>query len=266
MILINGNLEHRIDVSDRGLQYGDGLYETIAVRQGQPVRLPAHLTRLKMGCERLAIPVQTLDALTDEIAQIVRGSSSAILKVIVTRGIGSRGYRQPEIIQPTRIISLHPFPDYPDSYQQQGINIRFCKTRLGLNPDLAGIKHLNRLEQVLARAEWTDPAIQEGLLSDVLGRVIEGTMSNLFFVKTNVLYTAPVTQSGVAGIMRDLVMELAQLHKIPVEQRFFDHERLMTADEIFVTNSIIGIWPVKRLQELRFEVGPISRRFMAWLA
>jgi 4-amino-4-deoxychorismate lyase len=149
MILLNGIPQTHIEISDRGLQYGDGLFETISVYNGKAIFLAQHIDRLTASCQRLLIPAPDLDTLHAEIKQLCQGVEQAVLKIIITRGSGGRGYRQPDTIQASRILSLHPFPNYPDSYQQQGITARFCDTRLGLNPTLAGMKHLNRLEQVL---------------------------------------------------------------------------------------------------------------------
>ncbi|NOT84070.1 MAG: aminodeoxychorismate lyase [Methylococcaceae bacterium] len=265
MVLINGKSEQYLNITDRGLQYGDGLFETVHVNQGQPVFLHEHLHRLKQGCERLLIPCPALDVLSKEAIQLASPSTQAVLKIIVTRGSGGRGYRQPDCIMPTRILSLHPYPDYPAHFKQLGVVARFCQTRLGLNPSLAGIKHLNRLEQVLARAEWQDAGIQEGLMLDALDRVIEGTMSNLFYIKNQTLITAPLTFSGVAGIMRAQILRLATLHDLPVKQVYFSQEALLAADELFLTNSIIGIWPVKQLEQQVFPVGEATQKMMASL-
>ena len=267
MIMINGVIKDSIDVADRGFQYGDGLFETIEVRGGRPVFVDFHLERLKLGCQRLLIPFPSAELLSYELGELCRSkiSASAVLKIIVTRGSGGRGYRQPDDIKPTRVLSLHPHPDYPQTYQQQGIVARFCTTRLGLNPTLAGIKHLNRLEQVLARAEWHDPAIQEGLMLDGHGYVIEGTMSNLFYVKNNSLYTASLNNSGVAGIMRNIIITLAAAQDIPVIEHQFTRQELLSADEIFVCNSIIGIWPVKQIAMLNFAAGLITKTLQTQL-
>ncbi len=262
MFLVNGNPENRLEISDRGLQYGDGLFETIAYQHQQPQHLIAHLERLAIGCQRLAIPCPSFDLFINDIDQLALDQNPAVVKIIVTRGCGGRGYRQPDSIQPTRIISQHPFPDYPVSYIQQGIAAFFCKTRLSINPLLAGMKHLNRLEQVLARAEWSDSTFQEGIMMDSLDRVIEGTMSNLFFIKQSILYTAPLRDSGVAGIMRALVIQYAQAHQIKIQEVYYDRAQLLAADEIFVTNSIIGIWPVSLLDNQLLAVGPITQTLM----
>lgn len=272
MMLINGESKRQLDISDRGFQYGDGLFETIAVKNRLAVFLDRHLQRLNIGCQRLGIPFPDTDLLNLEISKLiqqwVRGTDStqAVLKIIVTRGSGGRGYRPPDAIQPTRIVSLYPYPDYPQHYTEQGIIARFCSTRLGLNPHLAGLKHLNRLEQVMARSEWTDPGIQEGLMLDVNDHVIEGTMTNLFYSKNKRLYTAALAQSGVAGIIRGIILELAVDHNLPVNEQLITKNQLLSADEVFVCNSIIGIWPIKQIENSHFSVGPITRSFQSWLA
>jgi len=267
MILINGESKEHIEISDRGFQYGDGLFETIEVRDGLAVFLERHLERLNSGCQRLGIPFPGMDLLSLETNELSRRStpSRAVLKIIITRGSGGRGYRQPDVIQPTRVLSLHPYPDYPDVYPEQGIVARFCTTRLGLNPALAGIKHLNRLEQVVARSEWNDASIQEGLMLDVNNHVIEGTMTNLFYIKNSDLYTAPLTQSGVAGIIRRIIMTLAADHGLSVIEHEFTKDELLSADELFVCNSIIGIWPIRQIEAAHFSVGPITQSIQSWL-
>ncbi|MDD1614742.1 MAG: aminodeoxychorismate lyase [Methylococcaceae bacterium] len=266
MMLVNGECKEHIEISDRGFQYGDGLFETIAVTNGQPVFLDWHLDRLNAGCRRLYIPFPGTELLTLEAQKLCRHSSKAVLKLILTRGSGGRGYRQPDVIQTTRVLSLHPFPDYPGSYKEQGIAARFCNTRLGLNPALAGIKHLNRLEQILARAEWTDPDIQEGIMLDMNEHIIEGTMTNLFYIKNNTLYTSSLIQSGVAGIMRSIIMTISPGHGLSVIEHTFTKDELLFADEVFVCNSIIGIWPVKQIATTYFPMGLITRQIQIWLA
>jgi 4-amino-4-deoxychorismate lyase len=263
MILINGEYQTHIEVIDRGFQYGDGLFETIAVHNGLAVFLTQHLDRLTAGCHRLHIPAPDTDLLRAEVKQLCQDEDveHAVLKIIITRGSGGRGYRQPDDIQTTRVLGLHSYPDYPEEYAQQGITARFCSTHLGLSPVLAGIKHLNRLEQVLARAEWNDiNSVQEGIMLNVNEHVIEGTMSNLFYSKNDQLYTADLTQSGVAGIIRAMIMS----HE-PVVEHDFDQDELLTADELFVCNSVIGIWPIKQLSHHCFAVGSKTRELQNWL-
>ena len=266
MILVNGECREHIEISDRGFQYGDGLFETIAVINGQPVFFDRHIDRLNAGCRRLYIPFPGTELLAFEAQKLSEHSSNAVLKLILTRGSGGRGYRQPDVIQTTRVLSLHPFPDYPGSYKEQGIVARFCDTRLGLNPALAGIKHLNRLEQILARAEWTDPAIQEGIMLDINGHVIEGTMTNLFYVKNHTLYTSGLTFSGVAGIIRGILMAISSVQGISAIEHIFTQDELLSADEIFVCNSIVGIWPVRQIAKTCFPIGEITLQLQTGLA
>ena len=265
MILVNGEYNDQIDLSDRGFQYGDGLFETIAVKDGKPVSFDRHLARLKVGCERLFIPFPGTELLTFEAQELSRQSSDSVLKIILTRGSGGRGYRQPDVIKTTRVLSLHPFPEYSPTYKEEGIIARFCNTRLGINPTLAGIKHLNRLEQVIARAEWFDPSIQEGIMLDINDHVIEGTMTNLFYAKNNTLYTSPVDRSGIAGIIRGIIIQISSKIGHPVVEHKFTRKQLLSADELFLTNSIIGIWPVRQIDNAFFEKGLITQRLQAML-
>ena len=265
MILVNGVETDCIPVNDRGFQYGDGVFETIEVSAGRPIFLTQHLARLSESCVRLKIPKPDTDQLTDEVCHICKQANQAVAKIIITRGVGGRGYRQPEMIQPTRVISLHPFPDYPQTYSEQGINARFCSARLGLNPMLAGIKHLNRLEQIMARAEWDDNTIQEGIMLDVNNRIIEGTMTNLFYVKNNVTYTSALQFAGVAGVVRGIVKELLKESYLTLVEHEFGKKTLYAADEVFVCNSIIGVWPVKQIGNVHFAVGKLTRQLQDWL-
>ncbi len=265
MILVNGESRHTVDVKDRGFQYGDGLFETIEIKQGSPVFLQQHFSRLAKGCDVLGIPFPGVRLLTEEIQKLLLNSSRAVLKLMITRGSGGRGYQQPEKIKPTRIVSLHPFPDYPNHYKLNGIKARFCHHRLSYNPVLAGLKHMNRLEQILARAEWGSPEFQEGLMRDMDGHVIEGTMSNLFLVKKNKLYTPKLERCGVAGIIRSIIMEAAERDGLEVSQNILNTQDVISADELFLTNSVIGLWPVRSIDHHQFEIGDMTRKALDWL-
>jgi 4-amino-4-deoxychorismate lyase len=265
-VLINGATEDRVSSLDRGLLYGDGLFETIAVSNGEPVYWSRHMARLQAGCERLGIPWVDADRLADEARGLLQGVDRCVLKIVVTRGTGGRGYRPPPEPQPTRIIQRHPWPDFPARCGEQGVTVRLCEQRLGYNPLLAGIKHLNRLDQVMARQEWTDPDIMEGLMADTNGNLIEGTMSNLFVVQDQVLITPELGRCGVAGIMRAAVMELAGELPLQVALRDFGMTALLQADEVFLTNSVIGIWPVVRLGEHSWPKGKATQQLQQRLA
>jgi 4-amino-4-deoxychorismate lyase len=261
-MLINGATQNTIDISDRGFQYGDGLFETIHIWQNQPLFLTQHLNRIHFGCQRLQIPEIDDTILRNDIKKSLLHLSSehAVLKIIITRGKGGRGYRQPDQINPTRVLSLHPYPNYPIEYQTQGICARICETRLGSNPTLAGIKHLNRLEQILARAEWHDHSIQEGLMLDINDHVIEGTMTNFFYVKSGCLYTALIKNNGIAGIIRDWIMRIATQFTLNVVEQPLTLDNVYTADELLLCNSIIGIWGIRQLEDRHYSIGPITKQ------
>ena len=261
MFLLNGVKAESLSLQDRGLQYGDGLFETIAVHKQQLEFWQYHMQRLLAGCQRLRLPPPDPKLLLAEARQLLDGGSDAVLKIIITRGQGGRGYRAASEAEsnPSRILAVYDLPEYPAENQSNGIRVRYCDTRLATSPTLAGIKHLNRLEQVLARSEWQDEAIFEGLMLAAHGRVTEGTMSNLFFVKAGVLHTPDLCNSGVAGIMRDVVLKFAQQQKIPVAIGHYSQTDIATADEIFICNSLIGIWPVRQLEQQLFAIGPVTK-------
>jgi len=259
MMLINGETTALLPVSDRGLQYGDGLFETLAVIDGEPRQWRRHMARLAKGCRALQLPLPDSDLLLAEAIQLCRDESQAVLKLIITRGSGGRGYRYADEIGATRILSIHPWPDYPSHYYQQGATLTLCETPLGINPRLAGIKHLNRLEQVLARNEWRGSDIQEGVMCDVEGNVIEGTMSNLFIIEGERLITPDLSLCGVEGVVREAVLEIARQCAIQTSIELVSVERLKAASACFITNSLIGLWPVRRLDDINYAQGEISQ-------
>jgi 4-amino-4-deoxychorismate lyase len=257
-VLIDGHPGECLPVTDRGLSYGDGLFETLALEDGGPCLWERHLERLAAGCRRLGIAAADPGLLRHEAVEAIAGRRDGVLKIILTRGSGGRGYRPDPAARPRRILQWFPAPGYPPSWSVEGVRARFCTTVLGRNPRLAGIKHLNRLEQVLARAEWSDPAIAEGLMLDSEGLVIEGTMSNLFLERDGRLLTPRLDRAGVAGVLRALVLEQARAQGIRCEQRDLTPQDLLTADALFLSNSLIGIWPVRRLGERRYGLGALT--------
>jgi len=251
--LIDGAPAATVPVTDRGLHYGDGLFETIAVVDGRPCLWDRHLARLRHGCRRLAIPCPETDLLLDEALSLTGGLARAVLKVIVTRGDGGRGYRPPRPATPRRVLRVSAWPDYPESWGSAGVRVRYCQTRLGHQPLLAGLKHLNRLEQVLARAEWDDPDVAEGLMLDPDGQLIEGTQTNLFAIAGGRLLTPPLDRCGVAGVVRGLVLDLARGLGLPVAEEPLDPARLERADGLFLTSSLAPLWPVRELAGRPFD-------------
>jgi len=248
-----------LSLKDRGLAYGDGVFETIAVRGGRPLLLARHLQRLENGCRRLVLKVDPV-ALSIELEAYALRLGDGVLKLIVTRGDSLRGYATDPSAPVRRILQGNPPPAYPAAHAEQGVHLFPCTVRLSEQPLLAGLKHLNRLEQVLARAEWTDAQYAEGLMLDASGRVIEGVFSNLFLVRDGALITADLSRCGVAGVMRAELLFQAESLGIATDITDIPLEQLHQADEVFVCNSVYGVWPVRACGSARWSVGPLTRK------
>jgi len=256
-----------VPVLERGLHYGDGLFETIACEGGRPRLLDRHLRRLAAGCERLGFVGADGAALSEEVRGLAAGTSRAVVKLLLTRGVSrARGYATTGSERVTRIALRYTWPAEDPAHREQGVRVRLATLRLGENPSLAGIKHCNRLEQVLARREWTDPAISEAVMFSSSGAVVSGTMSNVFLVRESKLLTPCVDRCGVAGVMRGVVMEIAAAAGLSVEERRLDRADLARAEELFLTNALLGIRPVRELEGTRLSVGPVTRRLQAQLS
>jgi 4-amino-4-deoxychorismate lyase len=247
---INGRSSTRIDPRDRGLQYGDGVFETMRVHRGQVRLLEFHLERLYAGCRRLAIMGPSRTVLRRELERTAALRSEGVLKLIVTRGASShRGYRPTGREKCTRILALHALPRGLLRDARTPVRVRLCATPLGLNPGLAGLKTLNRLESVLARAEWRDAGIWEGLMRDVDENIVCGTMSNLFLKRGSSLVTPLLDRCGVAGVMRRWILETAGGLKLrPVERRIRWRD-LSEAEEVFMSNAVVGLRSVGSIQQ-----------------
>jgi 4-amino-4-deoxychorismate lyase len=264
-ILVNGRPRRTVDVLDRGFQYGDGVFTTIAVRAGIPLFLDRHLDRLQRDCAAVGMPWVGKDTLLREVEQVLTNQGDGVLKIQLTRGVGGRGYRPPASVAPTRVIALHPSVSYPASHEQDGVVVRLCSTPLGINPCLAGIKHMNRLEQILARSEWGDSDYAEGLMFDQDDQLVEGTMSNVFLVRDGRLLTPVLDRCGIQGVMRSILIEAARGLGFEVYECRLTAKELERADEVFLSNSVIGLWPVRRVEGRAYEIGSITRRMREWL-
>lgn len=265
-MLLNGQPATAITLQDRGLAYGDGLFETILVRAGNPLLLEEHLARLQHGCAILGL-VPDMPALRQELATVLAdvAGTDCVLKILLTRSAGGRGYR-PASDSCNRILTRHPAPDYRPHEPAQGIAMFVCRQRLARQPVLAGLKHLNRLEQVLASREWPDDSVLEGLMLDTEGFVIEGTRSNVFAVIDGKLLTPMLDQCGVAGVMRDWLL---RRFGGSASSGHFTLAQLQRASEVFVCSSVIGVWPVTTLQcgndRWTYPVGPATAQAQAWM-
>jgi 4-amino-4-deoxychorismate lyase len=271
LIAVNGVVGAQLSPLDRGLAYGDGLFETCKLQKGTISLWKYHSERLLAGCQKLSIPL-SLAVLETQLYSLisVSGLSDAVVKITVTRGQGGRGYKPPEVAQPSIIIGVYPAAVYPAANAEDGVRVHLCTLRLGHNPALAGLKHLNRLEQVLARAEWSEDTIAEGLLLDGNDNLIEAVFSNIFMVKNNELLTPDLTTAGVSGVMRRYILDdLAPALAIKTKVRQLGLADLYAADEILLCNSLYGIWPVCEIladQPLQKKPGPMTRQLQKGLA
>jgi 4-amino-4-deoxychorismate lyase len=184
--------------------------------------------------------------------------ADCVVKIVVSRGEGGRGYGVPDSVSPNRVVLAAPAPNYPEHFWHAGVKLHVCDMRICHQPRLAGIKHLNRLENVLARMEWDDPGTPEGLLLDAEGWVVEGTMSNLFMRQGKILRTPDLSACGVAGLQRERILNYAAQLDLTPEITQFSLPILLAADEVFICNSVIGVWPVKQIGTQPIALGPIA--------
>lgn len=258
MIIVNGTPSETLAVRDRACMYGDGVFRTMVLRNGVIRCWRGHYEKLAADCAALELRCPDREALNRDIEQIVARQPDGVVKIVVSRGEGGRGYAVEPAQNVTRLVMATSLPDYPENWVTQGVAARTCALRIAHQPRLAGIKHLNRLENVLARREWHDPEIAEGLMLDRDGSVIEGTMSNLFVRHQQTLSTPDLSRCGVAGLQRARIMRLALRLGLRVQVTDIRLETLLRADEAFLCNSVIGVWPIRALDGARLPVGPAA--------
>ena len=255
-VLVNGDAIEHVSALDRGLAYGDGLFESLRLVGAVAPLWSRHMQRLSDGCRRLRIPAPDAGQLWREVLQVSQDMPQSVVRISVTRGLGQRGYAPPAVVQPTRVVAAFALPAAIGDAHVYGVHVRLCNLRLAEQPVLAGIKHLNRLEQVLARAEWDDPAIAEGVLCDGHGRVISATMANLFAVVDGELLTPALDRCGVAGVARAEVLSACPQARVGE----LTLDALLGAREVFLTSSVRGILPVQSLAERVYAPGALSRQ------
>ena len=254
--LVNGSHNLGLDALDRGLAYGDGVFETIALRQGQVQLWQGHCQRLTKGLLRLGLvpDAASAAALVSTLIADVKAAYpgfeavDGVLKITLTRGVGGRGYAAPQVSQCTRIVTLAPWPSGREGLSTAGVNSRLCCHPWSVNAALAGLKHLNRLDQVMARNEWQDPDIHEGFMLDPEANIISGVMSNVFIEQQGCLLVPALDQCGIAGVMAQEVRHIAEQAGINVKVGQINIAALLNADAVFMTNSLNGIWPVVNLR------------------
>ena len=268
MILVNGEARSTISATDRGLFYGDGVFRTFPAIDGRPLHWTRHHEKLVHDCAALGLRAPDACELEHDVAKACESRPACTVKIIVTRGTGRRGYGYDAGSAATCVVIGDAPQRYPRSYSEAGVSVRLCALQLGVQPRLAGIKHLNRLENVLARAEWSGGDVAEGILRDADNRVICGTMTNLFIVSDGELLTPCLDRCGVAGVTRDRIIDAAAREGIPCLTTELSWDAVLAAGEVFLVNSLAGIWPVRSIEGHTGTRAPgsVTRRLQGVLA
>ncbi|MBC6445069.1 MAG: aminodeoxychorismate lyase [Alphaproteobacteria bacterium GM202ARS2] len=266
LCLVDGAVATSIDSRDRGLAFGDGLFETLKVTDNNVQLFTAHWQRFAEGCRRLRLPPPQQDEFKRDIKKLVT-DGTYVIKWLYTRGSGGRGYNAPSEPMARRIVMRAGFDSVGYAKKaQEGISVRYSDMRLSRQPCLSGIKHLNRLENVLARMEWQDDTISESLMFDEDDTLIEGVFSNVFVYVHGCWWTPELERCGIAGVMRAVVLDT--LHQQGIEARVGVIGRAMLegAESLFMTNSLMPIWPVHRCQGRTLTIRQDVRRLQQAVA
>ena len=268
--LINGSFNAIISPLDRGFAYGDGVFRTIKMIGGLPQFWPQHYQKLVADCAAINIVCPSAELLMSDLQQLFLADAEkvdlmAVAKIIITRGEGNRGYTPPAITAPMRVVVKSPMPNYPESRLELGVQLTVCDTRLAAQPKLAGVKHLNRLENVLARMEWQSPDIADGIMLDMQDNVIECTSANIFARFGDELITPSLTQCGIAGITRQRIMELAYTLHLKTAVETFNVDQLLAADEVIICSSLYGAWQVNQIADKTLKKGALAANIRAAL-
>ena len=261
MVLVNGVFTDSIKANDRGLMYGDGVFRTLRIENCIPLNWALHYQKLASDCAALELACPPISVLERELETASESMRNCIAKITVTRGAGARGYLPEAGLEPTRIVSTSPLPEH----QFQKIRAHLCNFRLSHQPRLAGIKHLNRLENVMARMEWKDPETREGILLDLEGNVIEGTMSSLLLYHDGCVIAPDLSRCGVDGVQRARVLACCEKNGIPAKIESFGIDRLIEADEVFLVNSVFGLWQIVELGSVTWPNGEFCDAMRGWL-
>ncbi len=252
---INGVEIDQISASDRGLAYGDGLFTTAKILNGNVLMLKQHIERLRDGCIVLSIDGVNFSLLEEHIIEVAKRYPLAVLKVIITSGAGGRGYSRLGANSPNIIVKTSEFPTKYTEWQTNGICIADAKIQLGLNPLLAGIKHLNRLEQVLLRAELDRTDYDDLLVYDLHSNLVETTCSNVFWFENKKIFTPIIKDSGVAGLFRSALLKaFPEIQIVNGTQN-----TIKNADAMFITNSVMEIVPIKQYQGMQLNLDKVHQ-------
>ncbi len=244
--LSNGKFQ-KISPFDRAFQYGDGIFRTFVVENRKPCHWKYHYKKIVEDCLAIKISPPNEKVLLSDIQSLFKTKKKAVGKFIISRGISDRGYKFGTDISHNRFLIKTKMPSYPKEYFKFGINLHVCKQRI-FPSILSGIKHLNRLDNIMARQEWRDNNFADGILLDQSGNVIECISSNIFMRCGKVIYTPKINQVGIKGVTRGIVIELSQKLGFRVKELVFNLNKLLEADEVLVTNSLFGVLQVKKIK------------------
>ncbi|MEI8363421.1 MAG: aminodeoxychorismate lyase [Betaproteobacteria bacterium] len=245
--LVNGSFELTISPIDRGFAYGDGVFRTMIMRNSVPDSWPQHYQKLVADCAVIGIVCPSAELLMSDLQQLFAIDEIAVAKIVITRGEGARGYTPPAITTPMRVVVKSVMPQYSMNQLVHGVNLHVCDIKIAHQPKLAGIKHLNRLENVMARMEWHEDTIFDGLLLDQLGNAIECTMSNIFARFGKTLITPDLSMCGVAGITRQRIISLSAILNLKIEVKNISLDEFLQADEVVICNSLYGAFQVSKI-------------------
>jgi aminodeoxychorismate lyase len=265
LVFLNGQFvpEDRavVSVFDRSFLYGDGLFETVLVRQGKPFRWPQHLERLHRGAEFLGLKLPFAD---DPLGKFVEELIAAncrpdgLLRMTLSRGVGVCGYSPKGADRPTLVMSLHPLPSVKEP--ARGWRLLTTARRLPAGESLAQYKTANKLTQILARAEADAVGADEALLLNTDGFVVEGASSNLFWVQSGVVCTPPMTSGVLAGVTRAVVLELCRDLALPAQETTVTPEDLRQAEGVFLTLSSLGVVTAAELDGVPLMQSPFVEK------
>jgi 4-amino-4-deoxychorismate lyase len=244
-MIVSGHPQTQLNIADRAVQYGDGCFTTLAVRHGRAELWNDHLTRLKLSCQRLHIVFSAWNELQAHVKTLISDQAEVVLKIIISRGEGGRGYGAAGVGQPSYILNLHPMPQHYQQWRAEGIDLGLSPIKLARQPLLAGIKHLNRLEQVLIKYELEKSGYLDAVVCDTEHMMVETSAANLFWRQGALWYTPELVNSGVEGLMRNLVMDIFQQKSVPIQTVSARISSLQQADAVFICNSLMGVVPIK---------------------
>lgn len=246
-MIVNGQLQQHIEIADRAFQYGDGCFTTMAARDGYLEFFAAHLKRLELACKTLNIEFKKWQELERCVLESLGSSGDCVVKVIITRGIGGRGYSPAQTGSPNYIISHHPIPEHYPAWQNTGISVSISPIKLACQPLLAGIKHLNRLEQVLVKQALLKTGFDDTIVCDTNNQIVESSAGNLFWFSAGVWFTPCLMDAGVEGVMRNFILDVAKERNTDIQVVKATSARLFAAEDLFICNSLMKIVPVKKL-------------------